>query len=671
MEAVKASYLQALDGQPDLIPAHTALVALQLLSEDVDGAKKQVQSLLKLRPTNAQARYLEALVATSSGQFDRARELTQQLIKTAPKNPKVLLLAGKTEANLGSHELANTYLTQAVSLDPDKGTPRRALAEFLLNRGQPLRALETLRPLTRRGSSDGQALVLQAQANLQLGNAKAADAAFIEASKIIPNDPNLRTVRAQALVERSADPSALADLFQAARNDRSPRGELALIAVHMRKGDWRQARSAADALAAKLPKSPLPDLLKGQIAELEKDEVTAERHFVAALGKDPRYIVALAALARLDSRGASLDGALSRVRSHLERHPESTETHLLLADLLQRQGKGADAKEQLSIAIKADPTNPAIHLAIIRRLERSGDTRGAVEAAKAAAAALPDNPDVAEALGAAQLQSGESLQAVATLNRLVGNRETASGWMLLAQAHDISGNVGKAEEAIRRAMKLTPDAPAVLHAAVLLAVKRQQFDRALSLSRQVQQTSPAEALGYRMEGDVFSAQSQWTKAIGSYRVALTKADMGATPSALHHALIRAGKQLEATAFEATWLRQHPDDAAFRLRLANLALERNDPDAAETGLRMVVAQRPDSVEALNNLAHVLVLRNKKGAVKIAQRAFNLAPHRADVVDTLAQAQAAEGQIDDAIETQILAKKLAPQAPLMHLNLVRLS
>jgi cellulose synthase operon protein C len=219
-------------------------------------------------------------------------------------------------------------------------------------------------------------------------------------------------------------------------------------------------------------------------------------------------------------------------------------------------------------------------------------------------------------------------------------------------------------------MKLSPEAPAVLHAATLLAVKQRQFDRALSYCRKAQLADSAEALGYRLEGDVFSAQLLWQQAIASYRTALTKQNIGTVPSALHNALMRAGKQADAAAFAATWLRQHPDDASFRLRLANLAMERNDLETAETGLRRVVTQQPDSVEALNNLAHVLVLQNKKGAVKMAQAAFNLAPNRADVVDTLAQAQATEGQLDDAIETQLLAKKLAPQSPLMHFNLVRL-
>ena len=75
--------------------------------------------------------------------------------------------------------------------------------------------------------------------------------------------------------------------------------------------------------------------------------------------------------------------------------------------------------------------------------------------------------------------------------------------------------------------------------------------------------------------------------------------------------------------------------------------------------------------LNNLAWALSQQGKPGAAALAQRAVDLAPANADLLDTLATAQAAEGQAAQALVTQQRALELAPEKHDLRLGLARIA
>jgi Flp pilus assembly protein TadD len=68
--------------------------------------------------------------------------------------------------------------------------------------------------------------------------------------------------------------------------------------------------------------------------------------------------------------------------------------------------------------------------------------------------------------------------------------------------------------------------------------------------------------------------------------------------------------------------------------------------------------------------LLVKQSKTGAVALAERANELAPGRAQLLDTLATALAADNQVAKALDVQKKAVAAAPKDPGMRLNLARL-
>ena len=87
-------------------------------------------------------------------------------------------------------------------------------------------------------------------------------------------------------------------------------------------------------------------------------------------------------------------------------------------------------------------------------------------------------------------------------------------------------------------------------------------------------------------------------------------------------------------------------------------------------RAVLEVSPKNALAMNNLAWLLVKQAKPGGLAMAQQANQTAPDKAQLLDTLAMAQAADGQLAQAVQTQKKAVERAPQDPNMRLQLARL-
>lgn len=671
-DEVAAAYRKALELQPDRLDSHAALIGLAVQRQDFSRAAQQVQAMLTATRGNAQAKYLEASVALVQGDLRRARDVAQLLLRAAPEHPRLLFLSGLVELRHGAVAQAETLLGKAVAVAPEAAEPRHALAEALVLMGRPARAVDVLAPLTAAGTRDSKALALRAQAHLLQGEVKLADELFARAGHLAPDDAQLRTARVAAQLGRGRDAQAMAELGELARTQSDASADYALVAAHLKRGQVRQALAAADALAAKLPGQPMPELLRGQIALKLQDRPAARSAFENALAKDPTHMPALGQLVKLDLADGKPEQARKRLSDHLMKRPTDVQGMLAMADLLRRTAAPkAEVRRWLDEAVKVNPADASARLAVIDELLRGQDVQAALQAAAAADEAIRDTPDLVERLGLLQLRSGAVQQAVATLQRLVAlRRDHPPSLVQLAQAHEMAGQAADARQRLDEAIRLAPDAVPPYRAAVSLALRQGDPERALALARAVQQRASRSALGFELEGDVESARQRWPAAVAAYRKAVALERASEAAPRLYTALWRSGQPAAAEAFERSWRRARPDDSAFVLHVADVALARGDRAGAESRYREVLARRPGDPWALNNLALMLIGQRPSEALELARRAVASAPQRADVRDTLAHAHAATGELRTALLTQLEAVLLAPESPTLRVNLIRL-
>jgi tetratricopeptide (TPR) repeat protein len=123
-------------------------------------------------------------------------------------------------------------------------------------------------------------------------------------------------------------------------------------------------------------------------------------------------------------------------------------------------------------------------------------------------------------------------------------------------------------------------------------------------------------------------------------------------------LERAGRLEEAAEGYEAIVGNQPGSVRAWVNLGNVRAEQSRPGEAETAYRRALALAPDDVDALNNLAWLLLTGGTEleEAERLARRAAESpGPYRPVVLDTLARIQIARGRCDQADST--LAEALA--------------
>jgi len=186
----------------------------------------------------------------------------------------------------------------------------------------------------------------------------------------------------------------------------------------------------------------------------------------------------------------------------------------------------------------------------------------------------------------------------------------------------------------------------------------------------VQNEQPDRGVGYLLAGDVEAWRKNWDAAIAAYRAGLAREPATEFAVKVHGALGFAKKSSEADSFALGWIKQHPQDAAFRSYLGDLAVSKTDFTRAETEYLAVLKLQPDNAVALNNLAWVTHKLRKPGAAEYAERANALGPGQPAFMDTLATVLADAGQEKKALEIEKQAIALQPESHAFRLNLAKL-
>ena len=669
----RKAFEQAIAIDPQYAEAHVGLSSLLLQKQDLPGFRSSVAAMVKALPGRSETRYFEARVAMLDGNARGARDITQQLLKSAPKNVRVLQLAAQLELVEGSPLVAESHLKKVLELAPELTEARSLLAKTYLQAGEPNKALAILRPLVAAAEPKSGDLALTGEAHLLSGDPTRAEEFFKRALQMTPDAVNVRTALALTRIAKGNVEAGLGELESASTADRnSTSADLALISTLMRRNDVSAALKAVDRLQDKLPGKASPHHLRGQLLTQQRDLAGARKSFEQALSIDPNFYPATSALVALDMSEQNPDAARQRYQDLLAREPGNTRAMVALALLMRATGaKPAEVSALLDRAVQANPNDVPARVAQIDFFISQHDAKSATTAAQAGVAALPGDMALLDAQGRAQLASGNVQQAIVAFSKVAAAQPgSANAQIRLAEGFMAANDYDSAARPLRRALELAPDSVAARKALVMIAVSRKRFAEGLAMARQLQKDRPNESIGWQLQSDIHAVQRDWPGAIAAMRESLKRAPSSEAASRLVELFVAADRRADADAFVTTWQKDHPQDVRVVFQLAAVLLLHRDYPRAEARFREVLAVRADDALALNNVAWLMVQQNKPGAAAVAERALKAAPNQAQVMDTLALALAAEGDMAKAIDWQRKAMAQAPQDATYRLGLARL-
>ena len=672
--SARQAYRKVLDNDKSNVIAYLSLISLELRAKNLAAAKAEADKLRALLPGHGQVIYVDAQIAYAERKVPKARELVQQVLRLTSDHTGVLQLAGAIDAELGLLVQAQSLLTKALQIDPGLRSARQNLARVYLRLSQPKKALDVLQPQLAEGSTDAEAFALAGEAQQRLGDAAAAEASFVRAAKINPDDSRVMTALALSRISRGDSISAFSELETASARTKDLYVDRAIVAARLRRNEFDAALATIAAMEKKQPNTATVIELRGNVQLMRRDYASARRAYEEALQRDPALFSAVANLSAIDVIEKKTDAARERLERYIKSNPQNPYSLASLAELkIQTGAPLEEVRALLDSAIKVAPTEPLMRLQLMELLIRKRLYKDALAAAQDAAAAMPNDSAIMDAVGRSQMEAGDIEQAIGTFRKLAGiDGNGARAYARLADIYKATGKRSQAESALRKAIELEPGLGPAQVALVDLLVKDKREADALEFARRVQRDSKNTATGWLLEAMVHSRMKDQRAAIEALRTGLNKRpkDLDLTRE-LYRRLTFAGRTAEADRLAADWMKARPKDYEFEYMVGINRLGRGDLAQAEIHLRSVVAQQPSHALSLNNLAAALVAQGKPGATEFAQRAVDAAPDQPQVLDTLALALAAEKKFDLALSTQRQAVKLAPEDNALRLHLAKIA
>lgn len=670
-EAGLQAYRKAIEIRPDTVAAHAALVGNLMREQKLDAAETQFAAMKAALPNHPQTVFIELRLAYLKKDYTRGRELAQQLLRGLPDHPGVLELAGAVEYQLKSFVQAEDYFNKALSKNPNAGLARRMLILTHLRGGQTDKALSLLEPVLGQIEKNPDMLALAGQAYLQHGDTRKAESYFAKAAALAPKDTAKQTALALTHMAQGNVISASDELERIAVEDKGTTADMALITSALQRKDFARALEAIDGLAKKQPDNPSVHALRGRTLAAKGDFAAARASLAKALSLKADFFPAAATLAGLDLRDKKPEQAVKRFEAVLAKDPKSAPALLALADLKIRTGAKPEAVESyFTKAVQASPKHRIARLAQIKFYLASKQPKKAVTAAQEAVAALPEDAGVLDGLGRAQQAAGTLPQALATYGKLATMQpKSAQPHVRQAEIQIQNKDKDAATQSLRKGLDVQPDYLPAQRGLIMMLLEQRKTDEALRLAREVQKQRPKEGIGFAFEGDIAALKKAWPDATSAYRAALKRTPATEVASKLQTVLMASGKAAEADKFAAGWLAEHPQDARFRLHLANQDSARRDYASAAKHYQVLLQAKPDDAVLLNNYAFALGQLKDAKALDYAEKANKLAPNQPAIMDTLAVLLADAGQAARGLELMQKAVELAPKANVLKLNLAK--
>lgn len=640
------------------------------LGRDKD-AQAGIDELLHLAPNDPRASYLHAVLAERAGNVEATKSSMKRVTDLLDPVPidfiryrvQLLMLNGLAHFDLREYEKARPYLELAAKQQPN-GPLTKLLAQIALAEPNVPRAIGLLETYLKSRPGDGQALLMLASAHMSQGrNAKAS--LLLQEALQARDSPDFRTALGWSLMRGGKSANATAELERAFKDDpKQTYAGLALVDLYLKAGQMQKALQIADGLAKANPNNPSILLVKASARQQAGDYASARTGFEAALKLDTQLLPAKLGLARIEMATRAFDAADKRLRTLLRGDERNIAVLFELATLYELWGKDKLALPYLASAVDAsNQSQTRANFAMVAWQLRKGTPSAALDAAKLLLSKLPDDAEALQVYARAQVANGDLAGARSTLTNASRRAafEAATLERIARAQLDVKDLPGAAYS-LDKALTGAPDNQPAM--ALMSTVSLMQGDAAKAerLARQVLQAAPKAAIGHGLLADVAASRGQAAAVIDSLRRAY---ELEKTPQnllRLFHAMSRQDSSNKAAIELAqSWIKAHPKDVIVQKALGNAHARSGNFAAARRSYEAVVALQPNDVEALNNLANVLIRQKDPSASSVADRALALDPHNPLVIDTAGWAKYLAGDKERALQLLRDARLRDPANP----------
>ena len=658
----EAAYTKAAQNRVDNLNDVLKRVMIRIQQNKYQAAQKDIDVLKKQAPQHAGVNYMQGLIHLKDNRLPEARAAFELTLRANnDRHLQAVYYLGVTHLRLGNRQQAEDYGNQLLSAVPGSIPGRKLMASIMLGDRKYAAAEELIRPVVASREEDVEALNLLAKALFKQDKTDEV-IELLEKSVSLQPDSAVAQFRLGAglLVARKYH-GGIDHLEKALEMDpQLQQADVLLVQYYLEQKAFNKALAAAEAYRERHPDSAAPYNLIGRVQLVSGQELGAAKAFTRAREiepGDPQASHSLATLAALALRKKAYQEARGYYQDVLEHHENDLGTLLKLAVL-----DGAEKKEQLMLehlqqAATAHPESvrPKVLLA------RYYLTRGKPEKVPSLMLELSQrqSPAVLEVMALTQLAQQRYPEAKYDLQQLIEQQpHSAQAHFLLARAYAGLGDRAGLRRELERATELAPRYFAARLALARLLLLEGEKEKASEQLAVLNELAPdhTDVLGLRAA----LARVQGDQETASALLEDVFETSPGTASMLSFARQRSAMGDQAAAFELQeqWTEGHPDDLAAKLALADAYSQLDQVEPAIAQYQQVLEKDKQNVAALNGLAWHLRNKQPAKALECVERAAELKPDSALVMDTLAVVLLKNGEVERAKRTieRVYEKKL---------------
>jgi len=612
--------------------ARVYLTQLAISQKNIVLARQKVDLLVKTVPEHPLSLYLSALVDYQEKNYDSARVSLEKLLIQTPNDLHSKLLLGAIHYAQGSYEQANKHLSYFVDNVPTHVQARKLLGAVHIKLGQHQDALDTLKSIGKK-SDDSQLLAMIGSAAILNNDPQQAEDYYRRAKKSNPENQLLKRELANIYLRRGSIDDAIKELESISGKGKSQANKV-LVYAHIRKNDFNTARKLAKDMLEEDKLNPGNYSIAGIVELAAGERLAARNYFEQSQKLDAGHLPGLLSLARMDFEDGDLESAKSRYKKVLRIEDKNLNAMMGLSALAGRENNTDAALKWLMQAKEKNPAALAPRMVLSQYYLKTNQAVRAVALLSEVVKSTRNKLTVMPLLITAQLSSGQKNEALSTAKDLVKTAPKAPlAHLHMARVQQALGDVPGSEKSLQKALQLKRDFLPANIAMASLNVRQGKYSSALQIATRIKQKYPKRAVGFKLEGEIYFAQKQFTKAIKSLVQAHKIAPASVTVRKLALAYQQVGKKNDAAGVLEKWLNTNPQDNSARLALALHYEKSLQAVKARKHYHAILEKAPDNVAALNNIALSYLESDKAKAKQYAERAYKLKPDIAPIVDTL--------------------------------------
>ena len=335
-----------------------------------------------------------ALQYLEASHWQQAEAIYQQILQVDPGNADALHWLGLLAAQVGKHDLAVEYISQAIAICPSNAVLYNNLGEAYRAQGQLAKAVAQYQEAIRLNPNFAEVRNSLGSALRQQGQLAAAVAQYQEAIRLKPDYAKAHYNLGLALSDQGQLTAAVAQ-YQEAIGLKPDYAEAYsnLGVVLMEQGRSTEAVAHyQEAIRLKPDYAEAHNNLGNALRE-QGQLAAAVAHCQEAIRLKPDYAVAHSNLGLALQDQGDLESAVVQYQEAIRLQPDYAEAHTYLGNALQEQGQLTAAMAEHQEALRLKPDLPGAHNNLGNVLQAQGQLAAAVAQYQEAIRLKPDYGD--------------------------------------------------------------------------------------------------------------------------------------------------------------------------------------------------------------------------------------------------------------------------------------